>query len=120
RAARTVPRGRGPRRRDGAPCRLADSRSSEATRRNYSGQHPQYVAIVDSVHISPMCEALRTGELGCAALDVFRKEPLPAESPLSDMPNVLVTPHSMSTAYTENAWLTDLFCENLRRYLDGQ
>jgi glyoxylate/hydroxypyruvate reductase len=67
-----------------------------------------------------MIEALRTGGLAGAALDVFRKEPLPAESPLWDMPNVLVTPHSMSTAYTENAWLTDLFCENLRRYLDGE
>jgi phosphoglycerate dehydrogenase-like enzyme len=74
-------------------------------------------ALVDE---TAMTDALRNGRLAGAALDVFRKEPLPAESPLWDMPNVLVTPHSMSTAYTENEWLTDLFCDNLRRYVDGQ
>ena len=67
-----------------------------------------------------MIEALQNGRLAGAALDVFAKEPLPPESPLWDMPNVLVTPHSMSTAYDENERLTDLFCDNLRRYLDGQ
>jgi phosphoglycerate dehydrogenase-like enzyme len=36
------------------------------------------------------------------------------------MPNVLVSPHSASTADSENAKLTDLFCENLRRYLASQ
>jgi len=63
--------------------------------------------------------ALRDGHLGGAALDVFATEPLPAESPLWDMPNVIVSPHSASTADTENAKMTDLFCENLRRYLRG-
>jgi glyoxylate/hydroxypyruvate reductase A len=67
-----------------------------------------------------LVESLRSGNLGGAALDVFATEPLPAESPLWDMPNVLVTPHSMSTALDENEWLVDLFCDNLRRYLAGQ
>jgi len=67
-----------------------------------------------------LVESLRSGHLGGAALDVFATEPLPAESPLWDMPNVLVTPHSMSTALDENEWLVDLFCDNLRRYLAGQ
>lgn len=64
--------------------------------------------------------ALRSGQLSGAALDVFSQEPLPLESPLWDLPNVLVSPHSASTADSENAKLTDLFCENLRRYRDGQ
>jgi phosphoglycerate dehydrogenase-like enzyme len=64
--------------------------------------------------------ALAANKLGGAALDVFSHEPLPADSPLWDMPNVLVTPHSMSTANTENEWLTGLFCDNLRRYLEGE
>ena len=64
-------------------------------------------------------EALRSGHLGGAALDVFASEPLPGASPLWDMPNVLVTPHSMSTALGENELLVDLFCDNLRRYLAG-
>jgi glyoxylate/hydroxypyruvate reductase len=69
---------------------------------------------------SALTEALRSGRLAGAALDVFTREPLPADSPLWDMPNVLVTPHSMSTACDENERLTDLFCDNLRRYLKGE
>jgi len=67
-----------------------------------------------------LIEALRSGHLSGAALDVFAEEPLPAGSPLWDMPNVLVRPHSASTSDRENARVTDLFCDNLRRYLTGQ
>jgi glyoxylate/hydroxypyruvate reductase A len=67
-----------------------------------------------------LIDALRSGHLGGAALDVFATEPLPANSPLWDLPNVLVTPHSMSTALGENEALVELFCENLRRYLAGE
>ena len=73
-------------------------------------------AVVDE---AAMIEALRDGHLRGAALDVFSKEPLPPTSPLWDMPNVIVSPHSASTVDTENRKLTDLFCENLRRYLRG-
>jgi glyoxylate/hydroxypyruvate reductase A len=66
-----------------------------------------------------LIRALQSGHLGGAALDVFAVEPLPPDSPLWDLPNVLVTPHSMSTAVEENELLVDLFCDNLRRYLDG-
>jgi len=48
---------------------------------------------------------------------VFDTEPLPQASPLWDMPNVLVSPHSGSTSDRENERLTELFCENLRRFL---
>jgi glyoxylate/hydroxypyruvate reductase A len=64
--------------------------------------------------------ALQAGRLGGAALDVFENEPLPAESPLWAMPNVLVSPHSASTSDRENGRLTELFCENLRRYMAGE
>jgi phosphoglycerate dehydrogenase-like enzyme len=74
-------------------------------------------ALVDE---DALLEALRSGHLGGAFLDVFREEPLPARSPLWDLPNVLVSPHSASTSDRENALLTDLFCDNLRRFLDGQ
>jgi glyoxylate/hydroxypyruvate reductase A len=74
-------------------------------------------AVVDEPALS---EALRRRHLGGAALDVFVVEPLPSDSPLWAMSNVLVTPHSMSTAVDENQAIAALFCENLRRYLAGQ
>lgn len=74
-------------------------------------------AVVDE---PALIEALRSGHLAGAALDVFAEEPLPAESPLWSMPNVLVSPHSASTSDRENRRLTDLFCDNLRRFLAGE
>jgi phosphoglycerate dehydrogenase-like enzyme len=66
-----------------------------------------------------LIDALRHNRIAGAALDVFRQEPLPPDSPLWDLPNVIINPHSASTADTENAKITDLFCENLRHYLNG-
>jgi glyoxylate/hydroxypyruvate reductase len=63
---------------------------------------------------------LADGHIGGACLDVASIEPLPQESPLWDMSNVIISPHSASTVDSENAALTDLFCENLRRWLDGR
>lgn len=64
--------------------------------------------------------ALQSGRLAGAGLDVFAEEPLPAESPLWDMPNVIVSPHSASTSDRENGRITELFCANLERYLAGR
>jgi phosphoglycerate dehydrogenase-like enzyme len=64
--------------------------------------------------------ALQSGHLAGAALDVFDPEPLPPDSPLWDMPNVIISPHSASTADTENAKIVALFCDNLKRYLAAE
>jgi phosphoglycerate dehydrogenase-like enzyme len=65
-----------------------------------------------------LIEMLQAGRLRGAGLDVFAKEPLPADNPLWAMPNVIVSPHSASTVTQENDRLVDLFIENLHRYLD--
>jgi glyoxylate/hydroxypyruvate reductase len=65
-------------------------------------------------------EALADGHLGGACLDVTTVEPLPPGSPLWGMRNVIISPHSASTVAGENAALTELFCDNLRRWLDGR
>jgi phosphoglycerate dehydrogenase-like enzyme len=64
--------------------------------------------------------ALTEGRLAGACLDVFEEEPLPADSPLWDLDNVIVSPHSASTIAEENEVLVDLFLDNLGRYLDGR
>jgi glyoxylate/hydroxypyruvate reductase len=64
--------------------------------------------------------ALNGGHLGGACLDVFATEPLPASSPLWGMPNVIISPHSAATVAAENGLLTDLFTDNLQRWLAGQ
>jgi glyoxylate/hydroxypyruvate reductase len=66
-----------------------------------------------------LVSALTDGHLAGAALDVFATEPLPADSPLWDLPNVIISPHSASTVAAENALLTDLFIDNLGRWLAG-
>lgn len=63
-----------------------------------------------------LTDALVSGRLAGAALDVFEVEPLPATSPLWDLENVLVSPHSASTLPDENAAIVDLFLDNLRRF----
>lgn len=64
--------------------------------------------------------ALRDGRVGGAVLDVFETEPLPSESPLWDMTNVLVSPHSVSTVSAENAVIAGIFVDNLHRYFAGE
>ena len=74
-------------------------------------------AVIDE---AALIEALRAGQIGMAALDVFATEPLPADSPLWDLPNVWICPHSASTADSENGKLADLFIRNLGHYLAGE
>jgi phosphoglycerate dehydrogenase-like enzyme len=68
-----------------------------------------------------LIEALRSGHLSGAALDVFEEEPLPEESSLWDLENVIVSPHSTDNVPgLTNELQTELFCDNLRRYLQGE
>ena len=67
-----------------------------------------------------LIEALRSGQLGCAHLDVFEKEPLPAESPLWDLPNVIISPHDSAASTGNAARVSELFLRNLEHWLRGQ
>ena len=67
-----------------------------------------------------LIEALRAGRIAGAVLDVFATEPLPQDSPLWDLPNVVVTPHAVALSARENERIVELFVANLRRYLDGE
>ena len=67
-----------------------------------------------------LIQALRERKIGGAALDVFEEEPLPADSPLWDLENLLITPHT--AGLTERLWERhyQFIAENLRRYLEGR
>ncbi len=67
-----------------------------------------------------LVQALREGRIAGAALDVFREEPLPAGSPLWDLPNVIVSPHVSGDFAGWREAVVELFLANLERYLTGQ
>jgi phosphoglycerate dehydrogenase-like enzyme len=64
--------------------------------------------------------ALRSGHLAGAYLDVFETEPLPPESPLWDLPNVLITPHNSSAAAGNDERVLAIFLDNLGRWHRGE
>ena len=74
-------------------------------------------AVIDE---TALAAALNAGEIAGAGLDVFETEPLPPDSKLWELPNVILSPHvaGMTEEYQSRA--TELFCENLRRYLAGR
>ncbi|MGE5360818.1 MAG: NAD(P)-dependent oxidoreductase, partial [Bacteroidales bacterium] len=67
-----------------------------------------------------LVDALKKQTIGGAGLDVFEHEPLDPASPLWDLPNVLVTPHT--SGFFERYWeaASDLFADNLRRWDRGE
>ncbi len=69
-----------------------------------------------------LISALRSGQVGAASLDVFAREPLPADSPLWDMENVHITPHvgGMLTWQDYDRLSIEVFLDNLDRFVLGQ
>jgi phosphoglycerate dehydrogenase-like enzyme len=67
-----------------------------------------------------LCALLRDGHLAGAALDVTEQEPPPADSPLWNTPNLLLTPHIAGKSTNTTAAATQIFPENLARYLAQQ
>jgi phosphoglycerate dehydrogenase-like enzyme len=67
-----------------------------------------------------LVDALRERRIAGAVLDVFASEPLPPDSPLWTLPNVLVSPHAAALSEHENQRIVELFVANLRRFLAGE
>ena len=68
---------------------------------------------------SALIGALHSGHLGGAFLDVFAHEPLPQDSPLWSMPQVLVTPHAAGHSDGNEGRVQAMFWQGLRRWLQG-
>jgi len=73
-----------------------------------------------SVVQDEMIAALRSGRLGGAGLDVTDPEPLPADSPLWQMQNVILTPHVSAQSDVDDSVRMTVAVENLRRYVAGE
>ncbi|HWM35010.1 MAG TPA: D-2-hydroxyacid dehydrogenase [Pseudolysinimonas sp.] len=67
-----------------------------------------------------LIEALGEGRAGLAVLDVTAVEPLAPDSPLWDLPNAIVAPHTAAISPHEPRLIAELFAENARRFLDGE
>ncbi|HEX5827635.1 MAG TPA: D-2-hydroxyacid dehydrogenase [Candidatus Limnocylindrales bacterium] len=78
------------------------------------------VARGELVDETALARALRNGRIGGAVLDTFREEPLPPSSPLYELPNVILTPHTSWSSTRVLDRSVDLFCDNLRRYAAGE
>jgi D-2-hydroxyacid dehydrogenase (NADP+) len=78
------------------------------------------VARGEIIDETALVAALREQRLGGAYLDVFAKEPLPAESPLWDLPNVLVTPHNSAAAAGNDERVYRMFLDNLECWHRGK
>lgn len=98
--------------------------------RNLVGRHalatlPAHAVVVNVArgHVidePELIAALSAGRLGGAFLDVFQHEPLPSDSALWDLPNVIVTPHSAGFSDGNAARVRGLFVDNLNRWLAGE
>jgi phosphoglycerate dehydrogenase-like enzyme len=71
------------------------------------------------VRLDALVDALRAGQIAGAGLDVFDPEPLPADHPLWDIENVLITPHVAGAGPHSVERLHAILLENLRRFIDG-
>lgn len=96
---------------------LVDAR---ALARLPAGAHLINVARGEVVDEAALVAALQSGRLAGAYLDVFSHEPLPAMSPLWDLPNVIVTPHSAGFSDGNAQRVETMFLDNLARWLAGQ
>ncbi|MCB0091648.1 MAG: glyoxylate/hydroxypyruvate reductase A, partial [Caldilineaceae bacterium] len=67
-----------------------------------------------------LIDMLQSGKLAGAGLDVTSIEPLPADNPLWDAPNIIITPHCSPTSGQTRSNVTNMMKTNLRHYLAGE
>ncbi len=85
-----------------------------------TGSHFINVARGEVAVEADVIAALQSGKLAGAYLDVFEREPLDPASPLWDMPNVLISPHTASHSQGQNEAIFDIFLDNLARFRAGR
>jgi phosphoglycerate dehydrogenase-like enzyme len=84
------------------------------------GAHFINVGRGELVNEEALVHALHTHHLAGAALDVFATEPLPTDSPLWEMPNVIITPHSSGASTSAGLRSEKIFVQNMAQYIANQ
>ncbi|HSI53099.1 MAG TPA: D-2-hydroxyacid dehydrogenase [Ramlibacter sp.] len=105
-------------------CPLSDA-TRELVGRDEFALLPSHAGLVnvargDIVNEPAMIDALRDGRIAGAYLDVFAHEPLPLDSPLWSLPNVIVTPHSAGMSDANERHVARMFLTNLGRWVQGE
>jgi len=78
------------------------------------------IARGEVVDQAALIKVLKESRIAGAGLDVFEKEPLPSDSELWNLHNVILSAHATGNSGERNRRVADLFCENLRRYVNGE
>lgn len=94
--------------------------NAEAFKRVKKGARLINIGRGEVVDEAAMIEALRSGHLGGAALDAHIQEPLPADSPLWNLPNVIITPHNASASTGNEKRCAEMFIANFGHWLRGE
>jgi D-2-hydroxyacid dehydrogenase (NADP+) len=86
------------------------------------GPHAMFVNVGrgELVDQRALTEALASGHLGGAGLDVFTTEPLPADDPLWDLPNVIISPHASGASDGAERRVVEIFHDNLERFVRNE
>jgi phosphoglycerate dehydrogenase-like enzyme len=74
----------------------------------------------DAVDEDALIDALSTGKIARAAADIFAQEPLQDDSPLWDMPSMIITPHAAPGTDLMGQELVDFWSENIRRFAEDE
>ena len=93
---------------------------AEAFKRMRKGARLINIARGEIVNEKALIEALKSGHLAGAALDAHIQEPLPPDSPLWDLPNVIVTPHNAAASTGNDRRRAEIFLANFGRWLRGE
>jgi D-2-hydroxyacid dehydrogenase (NADP+) len=85
-----------------------------------AGAHLVNVGRGELIDEAALIAALRSGHVGAASLDVTEIEPLPADSPLWSMPNVIVTPHSSGSTASTRRRAAEYFADEFEHYVRNE
>jgi phosphoglycerate dehydrogenase-like enzyme len=103
--------------RTGETARILDRAALRAMKRGAILVNLSRGGLVDE---AALAEALESGALRGAGLDVFEREPLPPESPLWQLPSVVITPHASAVTDAAAEAIVSFWCENIRRFAQGE